>query len=308
MRPACLSQRLGTMPAVMARQSDASRTSRHTHDRLAGAGLGEDFAGWVPALTKLSTTLGAGSFMRTLMRTINQVVRVDHCTVFIFRGREASGFLLGEDRMEPGLRRRLAEDYVGRYYSDDPNFKRVAGGPAAVDGVVLAFKPERLPERYREHFFSETGLVDKVSCFSWKGGRCVYSNFYRMRPSEPYSRRDRRLMRMVVPLLANLIAAHCQLMPQFARAGAVEGPLDPRDEIAMLETLTGSPLDSLSPRERDVCVRILLGYTSEAIGLHLGIATSTVLTLRKRAYDKLRITSQAELFSLYIQSLRRLTS
>jgi DNA-binding CsgD family transcriptional regulator len=262
----------------------------------------------IPALTELSTALGGGSFMRTMIRTVNRVVRVDHWTGFIFHGRAASGFLLTEDRMEPGLRRRLAEEYVARYYADDPNFQRVADGRDTSNGTVLSFRPERLPDHYRERFFEQTSLVDKLSCLSFKAGRCVYSNFYRMRPSPPFSARDLARMRTMLPLLGNLIVAHTQLMPQFARTGATDEPLDPPDELARLETLTASPLDRLSPRERAVCLRILLGYTSEAIGLHLGIATSTVLTLRKRAYDKLSICSQNELFSLYIKALRRMTN
>ena len=48
-------------------------------------------------------------------------------------------------------------------------------------------------------------------------------------------------------------------------------------------------------REVDVCVGIVRGQTSEAIALALKISTNTVLTYRKRAYGRLRISSQNEL-------------
>ena len=54
----------------------------------------------------------------------------------------------------------------------------------------------------------------------------------------------------------------------------------------------------LSPREIEVCVRIMLGITSEGIGIDLGISRNTVLTYRKRAYARLNISSQNQLFRL----------
>lgn len=54
----------------------------------------------------------------------------------------------------------------------------------------------------------------------------------------------------------------------------------------------------LSPREVEVCIRIMLGITSEGIGIDLGISRNTVLTYRKRAYARLNISSQNQLFRL----------
>ena len=59
---------------------------------------------------------------------------------------------------------------------------------------------------------------------------------------------------------------------------------------------TVAPL--LSPREVEVCIRIMLGVTSEGIGIDLGISRNTVLTYRKRAYARLNISSQNQLFRL----------
>ncbi|QBR03670.1 helix-turn-helix transcriptional regulator [Paraburkholderia pallida] len=60
---------------------------------------------------------------------------------------------------------------------------------------------------------------------------------------------------------------------------------------------------SLTSRERTVCIGILTGYTSEGIALNLGISINSVLTYRKRVYEKLGITSQNELFMLTFRHL-----
>jgi len=49
--------------------------------------------------------------------------------------------------------------------------------------------------------------------------------------------------------------------------------------------------------EAAVCARIVTGYSNEAIALDLGISFHSVRTYRKRAYAKLNVTSQNELFA-----------
>lgn len=55
---------------------------------------------------------------------------------------------------------------------------------------------------------------------------------------------------------------------------------------------------ALSVRERQICARIASGSSSTAIAAELGIATSTVMTLRKRAYAKLGIHGRLDLQQL----------
>ena len=54
--------------------------------------------------------------------------------------------------------------------------------------------------------------------------------------------------------------------------------------------------DVLSPREAEICAMILVGYTTLGISLNLEISINTVATHRKRAYKKLGIATQNELF------------
>jgi len=60
----------------------------------------------------------------------------------------------------------------------------------------------------------------------------------------------------------------------------------------------------LIPRESEVVGLILRGYSSEAIADALGIAKGAVKTFRRSIYKKLRISSQSELFSMFISALQ----
>ena len=148
----------------------------------------------------------------------------------------------------------------------------------------------------------ETDLVDEVSTLTWQTNGVVYGNFYRLGDTGRFTAEESARLSEVLPLLAQRIALHHRSTPIL---GAADGRADgPEEEIRRLDALLGPPLDRLTSRERDVCLRVLLGDSSEAIALHLEIATSSVVTYRKRAYEKLRICSQSELFALFLRSLK----
>jgi DNA-binding CsgD family transcriptional regulator len=63
---------------------------------------------------------------------------------------------------------------------------------------------------------------------------------------------------------------------------------------------TSEAFKCLTGREKEVCLRILSGYSSEAISADLGVSIHSTLTYRRRAYDKLSISSQNELFAIVL--------
>ena len=257
---------------------------------------------WLGSLTSLSGAVGTAAFEGALLETVNRVVAVDHCTVFTFHRRLGRGHLLTTGRLDPRTSLRLAEDYVGGYYAEDPNFGRIhSTGPAGAVSVV-GFDPNALPRRYRERFFLENDLVDKMSTITWQPEGVVYCNFYRIGATGQFQAGESTRLGEVLPLLTQMIALHHHAMPAIGKSAA--NASDPEEEIRRLDSLLGPPLDRLTARERDVCLRALLGYSSEAIALRLEIATSSVATYRKRAYAKLRISSQNELFGLFLRSLK----
>lgn len=62
--------------------------------------------------------------------------------------------------------------------------------------------------------------------------------------------------------------------------------------------------DTLTDREREVVQLILIGHNSNSIALKLCVSLSTIKTHRRNIYSKLQISSQAELFSMFLLHLR----
>jgi len=115
--------------------------------------------------------------------------------------------------------------------------------------------------------------------------------------SGSYSEKDWQLLESVLPVITALISTHHRML-QLSPAEEQRPQRNVRSLVHNIISKNVPPFSQLTPREREVCERILLGYTSVGIGLDLNIAQSSVVTYRRRAYEKLVISTQNELFSL----------
>jgi DNA-binding CsgD family transcriptional regulator len=75
---------------------------------------------------------------------------------------------------------------------------------------------------------------------------------------------------------------------------SIEAVTKPIPKLAR-ETPTGTTLDVLSPREREVFSRLARGQTQREIAEELGLSVKTVETYRARIGDKLGVKTRAEL-------------
>jgi DNA-binding CsgD family transcriptional regulator len=94
-------------------------------------------------------------------------------------------------------------------------------------------------------------------------------------------------------VLVSLVARHLKL--------SRDEPI-PTPALASLDAIQDCLLSAanLSRREGEVCARILYGLSSCGIALDLGIGKESVMTYRKRAYQRLGIGSQRELLMWYL--------
>jgi DNA-binding CsgD family transcriptional regulator len=200
----------------------------------------------------------------------------------------------------------LARDYVNKYYERDPHFTQARGPESSPDAEPIrpSFSDEYDSE-YRDHFFTRHDLIDKISTVGHVDEGRVYCNFYRMGDSGPYSRQDEKLLRSVLPLITSLISSHFTIA-RLTGSSADQGQGNvARSLVHSVISRRVEPFDRLTPREAEICERILVGYTSNGISLDLGIAISSVNTYRRRAYERLGIATQNELFSLCLEALNR---
>ena len=66
------------------------------------------------------------------------------------------------------------------------------------------------------------------------------------------------------------------------------------------ETLNN--MNKLSPREKEVALYIAKGISTNDIAKKLGIKSNTVSTFRKKIFVKLSISSNVEIFKLFLNN------
>jgi DNA-binding CsgD family transcriptional regulator len=153
---------------------------------------------------------------------------------------------------------------------------------------------------YREQLWDRFGLVDRLSALALLDGHWSALNLYRDRAGGPFAARELARFTAQAPLLLALLGRHLAALQPAAQEGSATR-LSPEAAEAMLRRLPAR----LSAREREVCALTLAGHTREGIGLTLGIAASSVATLRSRAYEKLTIHGAGELFALCLNHAPR---
>ena len=130
-------------------------------------------------------------------------------------------------------------------------------------------------------------------------GRWFAFNLYRDIRTGPFDAHDTELLSALAALLITCTAKHVALVET---AKSTDSRVQSRD---YLESLLGSLELGLTRRERQVCSLALLGRTVDGIAETLGVRQSTVATLRRRAYAKLRIKNLNGLFALCIAKISR---
>jgi len=250
-------------------------------------GTGVDTAG---AISSLVLAIGQPSFPEVLIETLRIVADIGHCMVFTFEDQRSARCLLSTGNIAIGPD--LGAAYSEHFHVADPNRDTIFRERADTSHILLPnFARRMYPKGYRKLFFEDSEIVDKAATAIWIGDHCTYVNFYRTAAQGGFAPDERRRIAAVAPIVGAIVARHCQ---------DLAAALDPADKFALLFA-TGGPLSVLTAREKDVCRRILSGFTSEAIAGDLGIALNSVFTYRKRAYEKLGIASQNELFAIALR-------
>lgn len=200
-----------------------------------------------------------------------QTLGVDQIMVFSIEPDRAR-CLLSRHFGNAGLAGKLASAYLDGWYREDPLLPKLLAAPSdtvtlhRLDGIEAEMSAE-----YRRIFFDKAGMAAKATAVAASEDLRLFVSLYQTRPD-------------AAPVDADLarLAGRLALL-HFGRTQETGMPL---------------PLAALSEREQAVCLGILSARKAEAIAADLGVATSTVITYRKRAYAKLGITSRAGLFAI----------
>ncbi len=265
------------------------------------------------SVSEMVSIIGDPAFSDRFFGIVERMVGADHCTVFVSDD-DGVRTLVAEAQTDTAARRvrHLADLYRDGAYRSDPVWNRNApqAAGAAVHTQVIAPAYFENPA-YRREFYEQPNILEELAISAVAcGGRRVYASFYRERGRPRFSRQDMARLQATAPVAMQVLAKHAEVT--LSRPAAVAPPA-PQPRRLSREELFQRVSDAmmndnrlLTRREAEICTGIVLGYTILGLSMNLGISINTVATHRKRAYAKLRISSQNELFAHYFALVENL--
>ena len=247
----------------------------------------------VDQLPTLIGLTGSRHFLSSLMgATTRSVGLVDVCSLSYYDDAiRPVGFATASCSMEE-MSRRSAERYVSDFGLHDPLCQSLQAFNPSRDPTIFHLAAEDiLHSAYREMNYTRTKTVERTSIVFRQDRAWFTINFYTKEKSGRFAPSERAALAELAPVISSLVLKHVSL----TGLSTICAPESPQQRI--MRRLTDRT-KNLSEREREICSLIVLGHTSAAIGLILDLSPNTVLTYRKRAYTKLNIGSQNELFRI----------
>lgn len=238
--------------------------------------------------------LGNSQFSEAFLNFINQFVNLEHFSL-VQLGLDEARFITSANVSGISISKSLQRMYLTRFFKMDPNIRFYNEALNNPHVMLTELMPQDIKDSsYQQFFGHDIKIVDRVSLLKHgdKGLYCI--NMYRFDSAFTESELDS--LRTIAELLMVCAIKHSRL------AGRLSDFLTRDEQIAELESTLHVLNDKLTERELAVCSRILLGFSGEGIALDLNVKVSSVQTYRKRAYAKLNISSQNELFGLCLCS------
>lgn len=242
--------------------------------------------------TEILETSGTCRFAAAIRQTIGRTVHVDEIMAFCRSGDDsAPDVVLSFGTI--GRSESRAEAYRARYYRFDP-LSRLLVDRKSNELMAVRVRSEDITNSdYRRQCYNEPGFAEKLALAQRSSTGWVVLSLYRSRESGAFSDEEQQLIVQLAEIILPIIALHCRQSLVERRSA----PLSTEDIEMRLKTT----FPSLSGRERNVCARTLAGVTAEGIALDLGIKQSSVLTYRRRAYERLNICTVHQLSAMLLR-------
>ena len=163
---------------------------------------------------------------------------------------------------------------------------------------------------HQARVYEAHGMAERVSIFEPEATGAVFAvNFYRHQHQPAFSDGQIAAFENLAPALLALARKHIALTGEStawrsrSASAARSAPRSPPSPApALLRQKLCEADVGLTPRELDVCVRLLQGMTQEGIACDLGLSVPTVKTYRNRAFARLGgLHFRNELFALVLR-------
>ncbi len=246
-------------------------------------------------LAAVIASIGQDSHPGLLMDFLKKQVKIDNAVIFFYHGKQAPKITYNDLPLEN--RPTNVDLFLKGAYLLDPCYK------SATEGFNGYYQLDKLAptgfkrSEYYKNYFRYTGLIDECGYIFQLGSNDFLNiSLGRDTASACFNRSEQQLLNEITPLIREICLAHwCAQEHPPPNEGNLHSQL-----LSALEYFGTSVL---TDRESQVIQLFLHGHSTKSIAEKLGISPETVKLHRKNSYAKLDVSSQAELFFLFIDAL-----
>ncbi|CAH2781360.1 MAG: Domain of unknown function / C-terminal DNA-binding domain of LuxR-like proteins [uncultured Paraburkholderia sp.] len=233
----------------------------------------------------------ADALAASMLKTVGDIMPVSQCTVFAYEFDGRPRTISAADHRGGRFLRDVVHRYAAHFYALDGN-RAVIDGSRSRDALVLHQQQseEIENEAYRTACYEQPNVSDRVSLLVQPVDSVWLSiNLYRDRAYGVFETGEMERVESLAHLFAHAAKAHYALHGQYHESPAAT-------MLARVRRIC----PTLTPRELDVLSGTLEGATAVEIGERMGVKPASVVTYQKRAYARLGISSQRQLFALCV--------
>lgn len=274
---------------------DESTLLGQTEASLSGVAIGS-----TNPLDSLIGAIGSAAFPERVGASLRALCGAE--LVFIFRIVDARPVEFvsigcdGSDRVQ-----HVRNTYLdGQWWQFDDEINEL--GTSGGDACLLLKTDFKLsaPPRLRQTLYGQLNIRDRVLMCGRVDGDPLVLGITRSEQDGPFETRHVDALAERAATILSIVARHYDLA---MRARRLPSLLTDLVEIERQIALSG---ERLTARESEVCARYLYGLPTSGIAADLGIGTETVVTYRKRLYERLSIGSHRELLLWYLNLCSRM--
>jgi DNA-binding CsgD family transcriptional regulator len=252
------------------------------------------------ATGQLIADIGGTAFSTSLSGALQEIAPFDYTVVFGYFGSERPLDLYDDF---PSIKRKIfVEDYQEGPYLLDPLFlattKPIESGLYRLRDLA----PDRFYQgEYFRNYYVQTDLAEEIAFFINLPDTAVVVVSL-MRAKKAFSVKECRDLNRYAPVVLAACQQHwSDLASKFGESAGGGELVKGAGSLELAFQKFG--LGLLTPREKEVAEFTLKGHSAAAVGRILDISPGTVRIHRRNIYSKLRIRSQGELFSEFIDTL-----
>jgi DNA-binding CsgD family transcriptional regulator len=253
---------------------------------------------WNRDLSRAIASLGTEAFFPSLFEAIRGQVQIDYPQVWLYH-RELPPQVLYHEIPQHAVADQI-DDYLDGPFREDPFYQTSVDRPRSKIYLLSRLTAGKLEQSsYYQEYYADTGTVDEaIYLAKLQGGNVINLSMMRLPQHGPFSDEEYDQLYLLSEPVSELLKRHSE-NKDFAVKHLIQPGIDHQIDLAFRTF----GLSVLSPREKDVMELMLRGYGTGTSAERLDIAVETVRRHRKSIYRKLDVSSQTDLFSLFINSL-----